>query len=98
MIPALAEFAPHDGVITSWGVYAPLLYSLLAQAGKSLQIGALSDMLVSGMLQGRIKVCRMPGYQAGVECARLLLARLAGDETPQTRTLPMPLGNPAMYF
>lgn len=98
VIPALAEFAPHDGVITSWGVYAPLLYSLLAQAGKSLQIGALSDMLVSGMLQGRIKVCRMPGYQAGVECARLLLARLAGDETPQTRTLPMPLGNPAMYF
>ena len=85
-------------MIVSWGVYAQPLCLMLDEAGLQIQVGALSDMLVPRMLHGRAKVCRLPGYQAGVECARLLLARLAGDTTPQVCTLPMPLGDPTMLF
>lgn len=98
VLPALAGFGRRDGVIVSWGVYAQPLCLMLDEAGLQIQVGALSDMLVPRMLHGRAKVCRLPGYQAGVECARLLLARLAGDTTPQVCTLPMPLGDPTMLF
>ena len=98
VLPALEGFGPRDGALVSWGVFAPSLCALLDQAGRSLQVGALSDMLVPDSLRGRVTVCRLPGYQAGVECARLLLARLGGDEAPRTRTLPLPLGEPSLQF
>ncbi len=98
LFPVLEHFSPADGLIASWGVFSAPVCRLLDQYGIRIQVGALSDMQVPSTLRGRVSVCRLPGYQAGDTCASLLLARLEGDETPQARVLPMPVGQPGLNY
>ena len=98
VLPLLAGFEAGDAVLVSWGAFALPVCRLLESRAMPLQAASLSDMAVPVSLQGRVTVCQLPVYRSGDECARLLLARLAGDTTPCARVMPIPLGDPIPRF
>lgn len=91
VLPLLRTCPPRSALILSWGVFVDPVWEFLGRAGCEVRLAALSNVFVSPLLREKVVCCRLPGYHAGEECARLLLKQLDGDRAPEQVMISLPI-------
>ncbi len=96
IIPAIADFAPEDAVVCSWGIMVRHITSVLNVNRRTIKIAGLSASDIPLLPDSRILVSRPRFLRGGEEAARLIIKQIRGETIPDNRITLAP--DPPQYI